>query len=385
MLVAMRTCVALFLAFLIGCVGQQAPTPTRTPAPSPSPTTRPGTPPEPTPPAAFRGELLFAERSDAAGTIVRAIALDGAGARTLATIPREHDARFALSPDGGTLAILEKIDDHEARQSRWWLRLVDVDGDGERELIAPGVATYEERPWDVGWSTGGVLLLASRPALERVSLADGDRERVTGFPADTQGVIFRPGPAATLLDARTTTHDHVYVLASDGTPRLLGSRALWGMAAFAPGPVRGEAAELRTAPDGAVTLALFGDRGERTWRLDGPRVDGHVELVGTTPDSVYLVWPVAADDPAGLGVVGTAFFFRFDLASLELELLDGTRFWTPFAPTGLAPDGSLLLVPIGTRPGTAARHEVTLCCQERPAPILLQAGFYDVIGWRAEH
>lgn len=335
------------------------------------------------PAAARHPALVYAELlADDGPLAVRAISVAGGAARDLASVAPKLDARFALSPDERALAILEKQDQHEQRTSRWRLRLIDLAAGSERELIGWRVDAYEEVPWDVGWSPGGALLLASSRTLSRVA-ADGRASVVRTFPRETLGATFRDPAHPGLVVSQTTTTFSIHLVSDDGTSASpFAERPLAGVAGYARRPGGDEVVELVTRFDGKVTLSLLrGGAPERSFGLDGPRVDGLVELIGTTPNAVYALWPVAKADPVALDVLGTAFFVRiaFDGGT---QVVDATRNWGPAGPLGLSPDGSALLVPVGARRG-GSKFALAVCCATRPARPLLPAAERVVIGWFA--
>lgn len=345
------------------------------------------TPPSPArsgaPPAARQPSLVYAELLAENGPLaVRTISLAGGPVRDLATVAPKLDARFALSPDERTLAILERQDQHEQRTSRWRLRLVDLAATSEREAIASRVDTYEEVPWDVGWSPGGALLLASPRALSRVA-PDGAIAVVHRFVRETLGATFRDPAHPGIVVSQTTDAFAIHLVRDDGSgATLFAERPLAGVAGYARRPGSDEIVELVTRFDGRVAFSLLQPGlPERSAVIDGPRVDGLVELVGTTPNALYALWPVARSDPVALDVIGTAFFVRIGYDGAT-QVVDATRNWGPAGPLGLSPDGSALLVPIGARRG-GSKFALAVCCATRPARPLLPPAERAVIGWLA--
>lgn len=375
----MRTLLAL--AFVLAAC---EPAPVGAPSPEESPTgpaataPRPGAPPEPA--RLVYGEFL----ADEGPIAVRAISLATGQIRALALVPERREARFALSPDGRRLAIFEREDRHAERTTRWRIRLVEIASDPprERELVAPQTSSYEERPWDLGWSSEGTLLLAGPPALERIA-EGGGRTVVERLPEGTIGVTFRDPAHPGLLVSQTANALSVYLVDADGrAARRIRERQLVGFASYARRPLGGDVVELSSRFDGTVTLAILrADGADDVYVLSGPRVEGAVELAGSTPDALYVVWPVAREDPVAFGILGTAFVYRvaYDGAA---RVVDSIRNWTPSAPVAVSPDGRALLVPQAAVPG-AGRFSVGVCCAERPARPLLPAGDYFVIGWIA--
>jgi hypothetical protein len=347
------------------------------PSASPSPVASTPTPP----PEPYRGSLLYGEfLADNGPIAVRAISLPDGARRDLAMIGKNLDARFALSPDERQLAIYEKEDQHVPRTARWRVRMIDLASGAERQLTAPRVDSYEQRPWDIGWSAGGALLLASRPRLERLE-ANGARVPVAEFPAGTLGVTFRDPVHPGLIVAQTQSTNHVYLAGDDGRSlRLLRERAFVGVASYARRPNTDEVVELITRFDGGIAFSVLRADGETEYFLEGPRVEGLVELVGTTPSAAYVVWPVARDDPVAYGVAGTAFYYRVGYDG-QVRVVDATRNWGAFAPTGVSHDGRALLIASSQSRTGYGPFAVAVCCAERPARPLLPPGDYFTIGW----
>lgn len=314
---------------------------------------------------------------------IRIRSLDRPVTRELGTVAPKHDARLALSPDTRRLAVLDKEDHDVERTSTWRLRLIDLDGAAERELIAPRTDPDPLVPWDVGWSPDGALLLASRQALERVE-TDGSRVTVERLPDTTVGVTFRDPAHPGLLVAQSKDALSVYRVESSDRALKIVERGLVGVAEYALRPGTRDIIELVTRFDGVVTLSLIHDDGTvAVAALAGPRVEGLVELVGATADSVFVLWPLARDDPAALKTLATAFLYRggYDGA---LRVVDGTRNWGEYGPLGVSPDGRALLVPVGNVAGTAASFAIDVCCERRPAPRLLDFGDRAIVGWTLE-
>lgn len=372
---------AALLLLLLACEPAAEPEPS---SPAPSPSTTPAA--SPTAVARSRyGTLLYGELlADDGPLAVRAISLATGVVREIASVAPKKDARLALSPDERQLAIVEREDLHEQRTSRWRLRLVDLADGRERELTAPRVDTYEEVPWDVGWSAGGALLVVSPRRLIRVALSDGTRGTVRVFSGDTVGATLRDPAHPGLLVSQTIDTISVHLLETDGSgARLRHERRLVGVAAYARRPGSDEILELVTRFDGQVTLALLRpDGGEDARILQGPRVDGLVELIGTTASAAYLLWPIAREDSAALQQRGTALFYRLDFDGAA-RIVDATRNWGPAGPLGLAPDGSALLIPTARRAGSS-RFALAVCCATRPARPLLPPAERVVIGWLSE-
>ncbi len=384
----MRRALVLLLVLLVSCESVPGPA---APGESPTPTTAASPGASAAPQASRFDTLLYAEALGAdAPTAVRSVSLTTGAIRTIASVLPKRDAQFALSPDERRLAIFEKEDMHEQRTARWRVRLVDVRDRTERELVPARVDPLQEVPWDIGWSSGGALLIAAPRRLTRIALGNGTLGTIRVFGGGTLGATFRDKSRPGLLVSQTVDTLSVHLLDPDGAgARLLFERKLVGITGYARRGESDDIVELATRFDGQVTLSLIhADGSEDARTLDGPRVDGLVELIGATSGAAYLLWPIAPDDPIALRTPGTAILYRVDLFG-AVKVIDATRNFAPGAPSSLAPDGSALLVPIGRRPvrenlGTDYRFALAVCCSVRPAKPLLPAAPRDVIGWLSQ-
>lgn len=354
------------------------PSPTATATPFPTPATPPPTP------GPQRYSLLYGEFLGPRQPLaVRGVSLNTRAVREVARIAPEHDGRFAIHPDGRRMAILDKLDHHVPRTTTWRLRLLDLDTLSERDVIAERTDPEPIIPWDVGWTPGGTLLLVSRPSLDRVDERDGTRAPLARFADGTLGVTFRDLVHPTIVVSQTADAYSVY-LVSDDAVRKVAERELVGIASYARRPGTDEIVELVTRFDGAVTYSVLRRDGtESRFTLEGPRVEGLVELIGTTPEAAYILWPIEETDPLALGVVGSALLYRLGYDG-DLTVVDGARNWGPFGPLGVSPDGRALLVPNGNEARSDARFTISVCCERRPAPLLLDYGDRFVIGWLPE-
>ncbi len=353
------------------------------------PSGSPGTTARPTPtaratPAPQRYALLFGEIvGDKQPTEIRIVSLNTGGVRDVTRIAPKHDARFAIHPDGTRLAILDKEDHHIERTTTWRLHLLDLATLADREVIKERTDPEPIVPWDVGWTPEGKLLLASRPALERVDERNGSRALFLRFPEGTIGVTFRDLAHPTLVVSQTTDAYSVYLVDDDGV-RKIADRDLVGVTSFARRPGSDEVVELVTRFDGVVTYTvLHADGGSSTYALSGPRVDGIVDLIGTTPEAAYLIWPIAQGDPAAFGVLGSALVYKVGYEA-RLTLVEGVRNWGEYGPLGVSPDGRALLVPAGAKAASDAPFSIAVCCERRPATPLLGVADRFVIGWLPE-
>jgi hypothetical protein len=371
-----------FLAALLILACEAMPLASPGPVPSDQPATPSALVASPSPaPEPYRGSLLYGEfLADSGPIAVRAISLPDGVRRDIAMIAKDLDARFAVSPDERQLAIFEKEDQHVARTSRWRVRLIDLVSGAERQLTEPRVDSYDTRPWDIGWSSGGALLLASRPRLELIETS-GARVPIADFPAGTLGVTFRDPTHPGLVVAQTRSTNHLYFVGDDGRSlRPLRERAFFGIASYARRPNTDEVVELITRFDGGIAFSVLRPDGESEYFLEGPRVEGLVELVGTTSAAAYLVWPVAREDPAAYGTAGTAFYYRVGYDG-QTRVVDATRNWGAFAPTGISPDGRALLIASSQSRTGYGPFSLSVCCTERPSRPLLPPGDYFTIGW----
>lgn len=375
---------AAFLAVvLLVCACESPRAVVTTPPPSP---TAPLASPTPRPtPGPQRYTLLYGDYppSPRQPTVVRLVSLNTQATREIARIEWEHDGRFAIHPDGRRLAILDKLDHHREHTTTWRLRMVDLQTFVERDVIAARTDPELSVPWDVGWTPEGALLLASRPALERIDERDGRRTPLLRFPAETLGVTFRDLTHPTIVVSQTVDAYAVYLVDDDGV-RAIAQRPLSGIPHYARRPGSDEVVELLNRFDGPVTFSLLrADGSQPRYDLSGPRVEGLVELIGTTPEGAYLLWPIAEEDPAALGVVGSALIYRLSYDG-GLTLLAGVRNWGPFGPLGVSPDGRALLVPAGQTARSDAPFTIAVCCERRPPVPLLDFGDRFVIGWLPE-
>lgn len=371
-----------FLAALLIIACEQLPLASPVPTPSEPAATPSALVASPSPtPEPYGGSLLYGEfLADSGPIAVRAISFRDGSRRDIAMIAKDHDARFAVSPDERQLAIYEKLDQHTARTARWRVRLVDLISGAERQLTEPRVDSYDTRPWDIAWTSGGALLLASRPRLERIETT-GARVPVAEFPAGTLGVTFRDPVHPGIVVAQTRAANHVYLAGDDGRSlRPLRERSFFGIAAYARRPNTDEVVELITRFDGAIAFSVLRVDGEEEYFLEGPRVEGLVDLIGTTPGGAYIVWPVSREDPVAYGTAGTAFYYRVGYDG-QVRLVDATRNWGAFAPTGVSPDGRALLIASSQSKTGYGPFSISVCCTERPARSILPPGDYFTIGW----
>ncbi len=136
--------------------------------------------------------------------------------------------------------------------------------------------------------------------------------------------------------------------------------------------------------DGPITYTILRPGGqEATYLLSGPRVEGIVDLIGTTPEAAYVIWPIAQSDPAALGVLGSALIYKVGYDG-RLTLVEGVRNWGEYGPLGISPDGRALLAPAGDKPASDAPFSIALCCERRPAVPLLDVADRFIIGWIPE-
>lgn len=371
------------LLLLVSCETPVSVSPS--PSASPTPTGHPSPTVTPTP-GPYAYSLLYGESLGAnQPTDVRVLSLNGGLPKRLAAVAAEHDGLFAVDPRAHSLAILDKLDHHVEHTTTWRLRLLDLASGGERDVVGSRTDAELDVPWNVGWTPTGTLLLASRRSLDAVDVATGARTTLLRFADGTLGVTFPDFEHPALVVSQTVDTYSLYDV-DDAGARKITDRPLVGVTNYALRPDSGEVVELVTRFDGRVTLAVLRGSDATQWELKGPAVDGYVHLAGTTPKALYLVWPIAKDDPLAYGVEGSALLFAagYD-ASLTLEA--GARNWGEFGPLGVSPDGRALLVPTGERAATSASNvpfSIAVCCERRPPAPLLGYGDRFVIGWLPE-
>ena len=237
-------------------------------------------------------------------------------------------------------------------------------------------------PWDVGYSPGGKLLLASRPTLDVVDEANGQRSTILRFPEGIIGVTFRDVMHPTIAVTQTVDSYTIYDVHDDDATKV-ADRQLVGVASYARRPGTSEILEVVTHFDGRTTFALIAPAGPREFEIKGPTVEGLVDLVGTTAASAYLLWPIAKTDQLAHGVEGSALIFSLGYDG-ALEPVAGVRNWGPFGPEGVSPDGRAVVVPNGDTAQSDARFTISVCCERRPPWELLDYGDRFVIGWLPE-
>ena len=370
------------LAALLLVLGCETPAAVSTPTQTPSASLPPGPTPLPTPPP-YRYTLLYGEfLGPRRAWVVRAVSLNGGLPRTLTTVAWEHDGRFAIAPQGTTLAILDKLDHHLEHTTTWRLRLLDLASRKERDVIAERTDPELLVPWDVGYSPGGKLLLASRPTLDVVDETNGQRSTIFRFPEGNIGVTFRDLAHPTIAVTQTVDSYTIYDVHDDGAAKV-ADRPLVGVGSYARRPGTNEILEVVTHFDGRTTFALIAPTGTREFEIKGPTVEGLVDLIGTTPSFAYLMWPIAKSDQLAHGVEGSALIFSLGYDG-ALEPVAGVRNWGPFGPEGVSPDGRALVVPNGDTAQSDARFTMSICCERRPPSPLLDYGDYFVIGWVPE-
>ncbi|OLC58837.1 MAG: hypothetical protein AUH85_00095 [Chloroflexi bacterium 13_1_40CM_4_68_4] len=369
------------IAFLVACEAPAAtptsPPPSRTTAPTPAPPTASPTPPP------YRFSLLYGDFLGAKEpTPVSVLSLNGGLPHVVATIAPEHDGRFAIHPESTSVAILDKLDHHLEHTTTWRVRLVDLSSGHERDVIRERTDTELVVPWDLAWSVDGRLLLASRPSLDVVDLTTGARTSILRFPDGTIGVTFRDPVHPAIVVSQTLETFSIYVVDAGGV-RHVADRPIVGATEYAFRPGSDEILELVTRYQGRVTLALLRTDSVREWTLDGPKVEGYVPLIGTTPSSAFLLWPVSKSDPAALDVEGSAYLYSLSYDA-SLTAVAGVRNWGEFGPLGVSPDGRALIVPTGEKAQSDARFSMAICCERHPPVPLLGFGDRFVIGWIAE-
>ena len=372
---------ALAMVLLLACEAPAAaptsPAPTATPSPTPAPPTAAPTP------APYRFSLLYGDFLGAKKpTPVSVLSLNGGLPHVIATIAPEHDGRFAIHPESTSVAILDKLDHHLEHTTTWRVRLVDLAAGRERDVIGERTDAEPVVPWDVSWSADGRLLLASRPSLDVIDLTSGARTPLLRFPPGTIGVTFRDTAHPALVVSQTLQTFSIYVVDA-GAVRHVADRDIAGATEYAFRPGSDEVLELVTRYDGRVTLALLRGEVAREWTLDGPKVEGYVPLIGTTPSSAFLVWPIQQSDPASLDTEGSAYLYSLSYDA-TLTALARLRNWGEFGPLGVSPDGRALIVPTGEKAASDARFSIAICCERRPPVPLLDFGDRFVIGWIAE-
>lgn len=370
------------VAFLVAC---ETPV-SLSPSPSPSVGASPTAPPSPTSsptPAPYRYQLLYGDFLGAKQPLpVSLLSLNGGAPRVIATLAPEHDGRFAIHPDSTSLVILDKLDHHLEHTTTWRVRLLDVAAGRERDVIRERTDAEPIVPWDVAWSPDGKLLLASRPSLDVIDIASGARTPIHRFPEGTIGVTFRDPAHPALVVSQTIETYSVFVIDAGGV-RHIADRPLVGATEYALRPGTDEILELVTRFDRQVTLAMLRPDSVQQWTVAGPQVDGYVALVGTTPATAYVLWPIARSDPASLGVEGSALIYTLTYDA-SLDFVAGVRNWGEFGPLGISPDGRALIVPAGEKAASDARFEIAICCEHRPPALLLPYGDRFVIGWISE-
>lgn len=378
----MRRSGAVFAALATLLIALACEPPTATPSMTPTTVTPPLTPtPVPTPPPPYRYTLVYGDfLGQRQPTVVRAISLNGGTFRDLAVIAPEHDGRFAIGARG--LAILDKLDHHREHTTTWRLRLLDLATAKERDVIAERTDPEHLVPWDVAWSPGGKLLLASLPTLDVVDETSGKRTTIFRFPQYTIGVTFRDPAHPTIAVSQTFDTYTIYDV-TDDTARKIADRPLVGPASYARRPGTDEILEVVTRFDARTTYALIGPSGVREAELKGPVVEGLVDLVGTTVAKAYLLWPIAKSDQRAYGVEGSALIVTLGYDG-AVEVVAGIRNWGPFGPEGVSPDGRALLVPNGNAAQNDGRFTISVCCERRPPWELLDFGDRFVIGWIEE-
>lgn len=311
------------------------------------------------------------------------MSLDSRRVRDIAQVPPRWDVRAAVSPDERRLALFEKFEEHLPDRAQWRVRLADLHEASLIEVVS-GTNRVAEAPWDIGWSPGGALMLVSPRTLERVDGA-GQRHVLRRFAPDTVGATFRDPTHPGLVVTQSLERLAVYVVNADGTAAsLFRERAYTGLAHYARRPGSDDVVELTAHFDGTVTFSVLrADGDEERWSLDGPKVEGHVDLAGVSSDGAYFMWPIAREDPIALDRPGGALLFRATYDG-RLALVAGMRHWTPFAPLGVSPDGRAVLIPQGHEEGVEASYLIGVCCERRPPQQLLPFGDRIVLGWFRE-
>ena len=334
-------------------------------------------------PGPYRFALLYVESLDQKQPRpVSVLSLNGGAPHVIATLAPEHDGRFAIHPDSRAVVILDKLDHHLAHTATWRVRFVDLVTGRERDVIRERTDAGLAVPWDIAWTADGRLLLATRQSLDSIDLGSGARTAVLGFPPGTIGVTFRDPVHPTIVVSQTLETFSIYVVDGAGARRVT-ERPVAGYTEYALRPGSDEILELVTRYDGTVTLSLLRADSAREWTLRGPRVEGIVALIGTTPAAAYLIWPIAQSDPAAYGQEGSAFLYAASYDA-SLDAVAGVRNWGEFGPLGISPDGRALIVPTGEKAQSDAKFSIAICCEQRPPTPLLGYGDRCVVGWLAE-
>ena len=369
------------VVFVVACQAPVSLSPS--PSPAPSRSSAPAASTAAPTPGPYRYALLYGEFLGAKQpTPVSVVSLNGGAPHVIAALAPEHDGRFAIHPDSSSLAILDKLDHHLAHTTTWRLRLVDLAAGSERDVIRERTDGERAVPWDIAWTGDGKLLLASRQSLDSVDLATGTRTTMLSFPDGTIGVTFRDPQHPALVVSQTLETLSLFLVDGAGV-RHVADRPLIGATEYALRPGSDEIVELVTTYEGAVRFAVLRGGAAEEWTINGPKVDGYVALVGTTPAAAYLIWPVAKDDPAALGVEGSAYLYA-TAYDATLRPLAGVRNWGEFGPLGVSPDGRALIVPDGEKAQSDAKFSIAICCEHRPPAPFLPYGDRFVIGWIAE-
>lgn len=322
----------------------------------------------------------FVAGPDPQPVLVRSVSLNSGRVRDVTRIAPKRNGRFAIHPAGDRMAILDKEDHHRERKATWLLRIILLDSLVERVVIPERTDPILAVPWDVGWTAGGALLIASQAALETVDESTGARSRALRFPDGTLGVTFRDKTHPGILVTQSAEALAVYLVDAAGA-RKVADRPLAGYTDYARRPGGDEVVELVSRYDGVVYYSLIRPDGAAdSFTLSGPKVEGIVDLIGTTLAGTYLIWPIARDDPAALGAVGSALIYSAGYDG-KLTLVEGVRNWGEYGPLGISPDGRALVVPAGEKAASDANFAIAICCERRPAVPLLDYGDRFVIGW----